>query len=263
MIAADQGHTRRSLLQAGAALAVGAMAARGGSLASAATTARVYDEQLYPGELRLFAGSYVPAGWLECVGSELMDAAYPYLAQAIKGAFPGSGQDRFRLPDARGRGLAGAGQPPGGPSRKLGEYGRAIALRSTDKNPSTLGLTCLINPDPGAAAPFVGEVRAFAFSSRFVPADWEVCDGRELTIVSNTALYAVIGPGWGAATRDRFRLPDLRGATPVGVNTDDPQTPKTHIAERRLDLAPDGPGRRPRVQVTYCICTNGSFPGRS
>jgi microcystin-dependent protein len=100
-----------------------------------------------------------------------------------------------------------------------------------------------------------------AFASRFVPSDWALCDGRELLVASNEALFVAIGHSWGGA-RTKFHLPDLRSATLVGVNVDSSATPKIQLGERRLGLAPDGAGFRPRLHVYYCICVNGLFPNR-
>jgi hypothetical protein len=60
MVSADQGHARRAVLQAGAAVAIGAVATRGGSLARATTISAIDAEALQPGEFRMFAGGYVP-----------------------------------------------------------------------------------------------------------------------------------------------------------------------------------------------------------
>ncbi|MFL5863105.1 MAG: tail fiber protein [Solirubrobacteraceae bacterium] len=218
----------------------------------------MFAEDVFPGELRLFAGAYVPAGWLGCVGGEVAVNEHRSLAEALGEVF-GGGRERFRLPDLRGRGLAGAGDVSGAPSRKVGEYGPALVVRGPDDEPSSLGLTYVISPEREYAEPLIGEVRAFAFP--FAPKGWEVCDGRELAIGRHSALYSVIGPRFGRESRMTFVLPDLRSATPVG-HGDNPALPPTPIGLRRLNLAPGGAGRRPRLHVNYCIAAEGHYPAR-
>src|SRR5215469_17277900 len=56
----------------------------------------------YVGEIRLFASSAIPAGWLPCDGTSLGSGAYPLLWKAIGYAFGGFGAN-FNLPDLQGR----------------------------------------------------------------------------------------------------------------------------------------------------------------
>lgn len=63
---------------------------------------------------------------------------------------------------------------------------------------------------------FIGEIRAFSMD--WAPADWALCDGAQLSIQPNAALFAVIGTAFGGNGVTTFNLPDLRGRTPVGIN---------------------------------------------
>jgi microcystin-dependent protein len=54
------------------------------------------------------------------------------------------------------------------------------------------------------------------FTGTFAPRDWNICDGRELAISENQALYAIIGTNYGGNGRTSFKLPDLRGRVPMG-----------------------------------------------
>ncbi len=71
-------------------------------------------------------------------------------------------------------------------------------------------------PDPGPQPvppptedPFVGEVRLWAAGGDFYESHFLPCDGRELPIQHNTALYAVLGDRFGPARPGSFRLPLL------------------------------------------------------
>ncbi|MES2611708.1 MAG: tail fiber protein [Pseudomonadota bacterium] len=63
--------------------------------------------------------------------------------------------------------------------------------------------------------PFIGEIRLFGFN--FAPRDWAPCDGRTLTIQSNTALFSILGITYGGNGTTTFALPNLNGHTPIGV----------------------------------------------
>lgn len=59
----------------------------------------------------------------------------------------------------------------------------------------------------------LGEIRPFAFG--FAPRDWALCNGQLLPIEQNTALFAILGTGFGGNGSTNFALPDLRGCVPM------------------------------------------------
>jgi microcystin-dependent protein len=59
--------------------------------------------QPYVGEIRIFAGSFAPNGWLSCDGQILPISEYETLFQLIGTTYGGDGQSTFALPDLRGR----------------------------------------------------------------------------------------------------------------------------------------------------------------
>ena len=63
------------------------------------------DDQAYIGEIRLFAGTTPPYGWLFCQGQLLdpNDENYNALFNLIGTTYGGDGQNTFALPDLRGR----------------------------------------------------------------------------------------------------------------------------------------------------------------
>jgi microcystin-dependent protein len=63
--------------------------------------------------------------------------------------------------------------------------------------------------------PFLGEIKLVPYG--FEPKGWAYCDGRELPINQNQALFALLGTSFGGNGRTSFRLPDLRGRVPVGT----------------------------------------------
>jgi microcystin-dependent protein len=69
-------------------------------------------------------------------------------------------------------------------------------------------------PTGGASVP-VGVISAFGGSS--VPSGWMLCDGSSRSTSSYSELYGIIGYTYGGSGSS-FRLPDLRGRFPLGVN---------------------------------------------
>ncbi len=61
---------------------------------------------------------------------------------------------------------------------------------------------------------YIGEIRLFAFN-QYAPANFLPCDGRALSISEYQALFALIGTTYGGDGVRDFKLPDLRGRSPV------------------------------------------------
>src|SRR3954471_17058586 len=59
--------------------------------------------QPYVGEIRMFAGSFNPAGWMFCDGALLPISENETLFQLLGTTYGGDGQSTFGLPDLRGR----------------------------------------------------------------------------------------------------------------------------------------------------------------
>jgi microcystin-dependent protein len=59
--------------------------------------------QPYVGEIRMFAGSFAPAGWMFCEGQLLPISENETLFNIIGTQYGGDGQSTFGLPDLRGR----------------------------------------------------------------------------------------------------------------------------------------------------------------
>lgn len=62
---------------------------------------------------------------------------------------------------------------------------------------------------------YIGTILPWA--GTYAPRDWDLCDGRILSIADNQALFAVIGTIYGGDGRNTFALPDLRGRMPIGA----------------------------------------------
>jgi len=60
--------------------------------------------------------------------------------------------------------------------------------------------------------PIMGEIRMFSFA--FAPKNWNRCDGQEMDVNKNPALYSLLGNTFGGNERS-FNLPDFRGRIPI------------------------------------------------
>src|SRR5262252_2547430 len=79
--------------------------------------------QPYVGEIRMFAGTFNPVGWMFCEGQLLPISQNPTLFQLIGTTYGGDGQNTFALPDLRGRLPLHQGQGAGLSSYALGQSG--------------------------------------------------------------------------------------------------------------------------------------------
>jgi microcystin-dependent protein len=248
------------LFQQGAGVAAGAViGAAGLSVPKARAGGGSGDLDAFVGELRLFAGNYVPKGWLACRGGELDREQYEELADEIGDSFGRSPDGGIELPDLRGRALLGKKTPSGQGGRPVGTTGKALCVGDSGTNPATFGLTYMISPRLQVGRPLIGEVRPFPYN--FVPKDWMVCDGSTLKVSQFAALFSIIEDRFGGEGLNTFALPDLRRFTPVGAGSG-PGLEPTPLGSRTRGLAPARDPRPPRLHMIHAIATRGEYPGR-
>lgn len=63
--------------------------------------------------------------------------------------------------------------------------------------------------------PFLGEIRLFGFN--FAPVGWAMCQGQQLPISQNAALFSLLGVSYGGNGTTTFALPDLRARVPLSM----------------------------------------------
>lgn len=64
---------------------------------------------------------------------------------------------------------------------------------------------------------YIGIVKLFA--GTFAPRGWAFCDGSQLSIAQNSALFSILGTTYGGNGQTTFGLPDLRGRVAVGAGS--------------------------------------------
>lgn len=75
----------------------------------------------YVGEIRMFGGSFAPAGWAFCSGQLMPISENETLFQLIGTTYGGDGQETFALPNLQSRVPMHAGTGPDGTTYQLGE----------------------------------------------------------------------------------------------------------------------------------------------
>ncbi len=75
----------------------------------------------YLGDIRLFAGSFAPAGWVICDGRLLAISENDALYAIVGTTYGGDGINTFAVPDLRGRLPVGQGNGPGLSPRVIGQ----------------------------------------------------------------------------------------------------------------------------------------------
>jgi microcystin-dependent protein len=65
------------------------------------------------------------------------------------------------------------------------------------------------------STPYMGQLMLASFN--FPPNGWALCNGQLMPISQNQALFSLLGTTFGGNGIQTFALPNLQGATPVGV----------------------------------------------
>jgi microcystin-dependent protein len=189
------------------------------------------------GQVASFEGDFIPNGWMQADGSLLSISQNQALFSTIGTTYGGNGTTTFALPDLRDRVSMGASTttPLGA---KFGQ--NTTTLIAADLPPPTgtdqpfsndqpsLALNYLIctngafpQRDSGAGfdpdAATLGQIVEFA--GNFAPSGWALANGQTVSIISNTALFSILGTQYGGDGINTFKLPDLRGRTLVGAGT--------------------------------------------
>ena len=65
--------------------------------------------------------------------------------------------------------------------------------------------------------PFLGELKIISWN--FAPKGWAFCNGQQLPINQNQALFSLLGTTYGGNGQTTFALPDMRGRAPIHVGS--------------------------------------------
>ncbi|HEX7828020.1 MAG TPA: tail fiber protein [Thermoanaerobaculia bacterium] len=207
------------------------------------------------GEIRMVAFDFAPPGFVPCDGRMLDVNRDRALFDAIGKQYGGDGRTTFAVPDLRDRAAVHHGN---GVAR--GATGSLAMDRfAGDKDSAgSIHLNFLITAvDPQWPDPVLGEIRLFAGTAH--GQGYELCDGRQLSVMSNTALYSLLGDKFardGERDYNLFRFPLLTGRT------------ASHGPADRGKIRGKGDYRKDTGKVThlamsYFICAKGGmYPQR-
>lgn len=119
----------------------------------------------YLGEIRIFAGSFAPAGWAACEGQLLPISQNEALFSLLGTMWGGDGRTNFQLPDFRDRLVVGSGSGPGLAPRSVAQTGGAstVTIDQAQIPPHTHVLMATTDPAT-SESPTAGAMLAAAAS---------------------------------------------------------------------------------------------------
>lgn len=102
------------------------------------------------GEIRIFAGSFAPAGWAFCNGAPMPISENDALFVLLGTTYGGDGEETFNLPDLQSRVPMHNGQGPGiGSSYQLGESGGTESVTLTTNQIPVHNHALIVSGDQG------------------------------------------------------------------------------------------------------------------
>lgn len=70
--------------------------------------------------------------------------------------------------------------------------------------------------------PFIGQIIQVGFS--YAPDGWATCQGQQMAVSQNQALFSLLGNTFGGDGRTTFNLPNFQGRVAVGVGSGNPSS---------------------------------------
>ena len=92
---------------------------------------KLYSQNQYVGEIRMFAGNFAPTGWALCNGQVLPIAQNTALFSLLGTMYGGNGTSNFALPDLRGRAPVFFGMGTGLSYKDIGQKGGSETINLT------------------------------------------------------------------------------------------------------------------------------------
>jgi microcystin-dependent protein len=116
----------------------------------------------YVGEIRMFGGSFAPAGWAFCSGQLMPITENETLFNLIGTTYGGDGQETFQLPDLQGRIPIHQGQGPGlSQNYQIGERAGVEAVTLTTNQIPVHSHALLASADSADSVSGAGNLLAF------------------------------------------------------------------------------------------------------
>lgn len=106
----------------------------------------------YVGQIMIFGGNFVPAGWAQCNGQLLPISEFETLFQLIGTTYGGDGESTFGLPDLRGRAPVHMGQGTGLSTYVIGQAAGTESVTLTTQQIPTHNHAAQISTSPATSA---------------------------------------------------------------------------------------------------------------
>lgn len=129
------------------------------------------------GEIRMFGGSFAPAGWSLCDGQLVAITQNEALFSLLGTIYGGDGRTTFGLPDLRGRTPVHHGSGPGLTPRNIGSKSgqETVTLAANDLPSHNHGGITAVNDSANAASP-AGNTLANSTAPVYVPGGAQAMD---------------------------------------------------------------------------------------
>jgi microcystin-dependent protein len=178
----------------------------------------------YLGQIMLFAGNFVPKGYLPCDGSVQPISQYDALYTLLGTTYGGDGTTTFGMPDLRGRSPQHFGQGPGLRDYALGQMSGAEAITVTSAQmpahnhvfTATVAPACNNSDDESSDDPTGNFLRRFPST--------------------NTYSASMTGQ---TGQSDPFNIPMMPAGASMPISID-----------------------QPSLAMTFCICSEGIWPSQ-
>ncbi|KQZ44058.1 phage tail protein [Duganella sp. Root1480D1] len=108
------------------------------------------------------------------------------------------------------------------------------------------------------AEPYLAEIKLVSFN--FPPKGWAFCNGQQLPINQNQALFSLLGTTYGGNGQTTFALPDLRGRVPAHAGIGIIQGQAGGAFEHTLSQA-EMPGHSHRLNASTAVATTNDPNG--
>lgn len=163
-------------------------------------------DEAYIGQLMLFAGNFVPRGYVACDGALLDTQEYSALFNLLGTQYGGDGVNNFGIPDLRNRVPVGSGIGPGLTPRVLSETGGQAGVTLAVANLPAHG-HALYGANTAATDSVPGPSKMFAngAAGQILPYNDESLAQGTIGAYSALSVTAAGGPG----TPHENRMPSL------------------------------------------------------
>lgn len=125
--------------------------------------------QPFVGEIRMFGGTFAPAGWAFCAGQLMPISQNETLFNLIGTTYGGDGQETFAVPDLQGRAPMHFGQGPGiSQTYQEGEKGGVESVTITTNSMPIHNHAFIASGDPANSIAGTDGVLAAAVSQEYL-----------------------------------------------------------------------------------------------